>query len=463
MAKRNLIVGLFVSAGVILFAVGLFLIGNRKKAFDHHMVLYTEFADLGGVAKGAKVRVAGMEGGQVTGIDIPDSPSARFRVRMQVDTKLRGLIRTDSIASVATEGVVGDTYILIHTGSVHAQAAAAYATLPGKEPFDLAALLDKGNKLVGDAGKTINDADATIKQLGGSLQGTLGGVNVAVANANDVIAGIKQGRGAVGLLLRDEKFSAEVQHTLDNAQDASGSLAHASTRTDQLIADIQSRNLPQKVDDTLKSAQDAAGQLDATSKQLNQTIAEATAPDRSGLSAGENLRDSLSNADNATANLADDTEALKHEFFFQGFFKKRGYYQLSELSPATYRTNKVFVNPADHRLWLPTASLFDTQADGTEQLSARGKSALDEALAQGGGEFTNQALVVEGYSGGADASTRLAVSRRRSVLVSHYLQAHFQLEAAHVGYIGLDNAPPAGVGHDGWDGVCVVVLAPRHK
>ena len=460
--KRNLFAGLFVLAALTLFAAGLFLVGNRNKAFDHHVEFYADYSNLNGLAKGAKVRVSGMEAGQVVDIQIPSSPSSQFRVKMQIDAKLRGLVRTDSVTTIGTQGVVGDIYLLIHSGSPQAPAAGNLSTLPTKEPFDFDALLEKGNGVINDADKTINDTDKTITQLGGSLQTTLGRADTTISNVNDVVAGIKQGRGAVGLLLRNQQFAGEVQQTVDNAQKATGSLAHASGQADQMISSLQSRNLPQKVDDTLSSARSATAQLDATSKQLKQTLAEATAPDSQGNTAGANLRDSLANANAATANLSEDTEALKHEFFFKGFFKKRGYYTLDNIDPARYRADKVFTSPLNQRFWLSAAGLFETGSDGAEQLSTGGKEMLDDAVTRDGGSAILQPIVIEGYSNSADEATQVAVSRRRSILVSQYLQKHFLLNPQNVGFVALAGTPPTNAGHAGFDGVSINVLRPKN-
>jgi hypothetical protein len=101
MAKKNLIVGLFVLAALALFTVGLFLIGNRHEAFSRHMDFYTEFTDLAGLTKGTKVQVAGMDAGQIIEIDVPDSPEGP-------DAILRGeFVVKDpaSFAAVLTNGV----------------------------------------------------------------------------------------------------------------------------------------------------------------------------------------------------------------------------------------------------------------------------------------------------------------------------------------------------------------------
>src|SRR6201993_4987605 len=132
MSRRYLAVGVFIIAGVTLFALGIFLVGSRHEAFSHYVLLYTEFADLDGVTKGSKVQVAGMDAGQVTRIEVPDSPSGHFRVEMKVDEQLHGLVRTDSVVTVDTEGVVGETFLTIHSGTPTATMAQADSVLQSK-------------------------------------------------------------------------------------------------------------------------------------------------------------------------------------------------------------------------------------------------------------------------------------------------------------------------------------------
>ena len=201
MSRQYLAVGIFIIAGATLFALGIFLVGSRHEAFAQHIVLYTEFVDLGGVTKGSKVQVAGMDAGQVTKIDVPRSPTGRFRVQMKVDEQLHGLVRADSVVTVDTEGVVGDTFLTIHPGSPNAAIAKADSVLQSKPPVSMSDLLTHGVGIM-------NDADATLKQVGGKLNTALDGVNGAVNNANDLLVGLKEGRGTAGMLLRDEDMAA---------------------------------------------------------------------------------------------------------------------------------------------------------------------------------------------------------------------------------------------------------------
>ena len=106
-------VGLFITIGFCLLTGLLFLIGDRQEAFNKHLELKTEFSNLNGLASGAKVRVAGFDAGKIKKIDIPKSASAKFRLEIQVEEKLHGMIRKDSVVSIETDGVVGDKFVLV--------------------------------------------------------------------------------------------------------------------------------------------------------------------------------------------------------------------------------------------------------------------------------------------------------------------------------------------------------------
>jgi phospholipid/cholesterol/gamma-HCH transport system substrate-binding protein len=451
MNNKNLLVGLFVVSGLALFAVGIALIGNRHEAFARHVDFYTEFVNLAGLSKGAKVQVAGMDAGEVLDIGVPDSPSSRFRVKLRIDEKLHGLVRTDSVASIGTEGVVGDTFLLIRPGSVHASTAAPLATLPTKEPLEISELLEGGKGL-------INDADGTLRVVSGKLTMAIDGVTTTVSNMNDVVVGLKQGHGPAGMLLQDKVLATQIQQTLTNAQQATASLGHASGQADALISDLQSRHLPQKADETMNTVKSATSSLDESARQIQQTVAETTLPDEQGVSAGTNIRESLSNANATTANMADATEALKHNFFFRGFFRHRGYYNLADLSPDQYRKDQLFMKPTNYRAWLSADELFQNKPNGSEQLTLGGKTLLDAALTRYGDSFVESPIVIEGYKGGDDPSSQLALSRSRAILVREYLKSHYQLDPRNLGIVSMKTSAPDGVGHSTWDGICVVIL-----
>jgi len=456
MKNRNFIVGLFVIIGLALFTVGLFLIGNRHDAFAQHMDFYAEFTNLAGLSKGAKVQVGGMDAGQILDIGIPDSPSSRFRVKLRIDEKMHGLVRADSVVTIGTEGVVGDTFVLIRPGSANAPAAAANSTLPSKEPTDIADLLNQGKGVLADVDDTVRNAKGLLNTVSGNLDSTLDVAKTTISNANDLVVGLKEGQGPAGMLLKDQALADEVRKTVANAQQATANLSLASSQVNGLMSDVASRHFPQKVDDTLVNVKSAAANLDASSQQIHQTMTEIVQPDEQGVTAGANIRESLSNVNAATANMADDTEALKHNFFFKGFFKHRGYYNLAHMDPDKYRKDPVFTRSSNYRVWLPANELFQRDSNGQEQLTAQGKALLDNTIAESGDAIVASPIVVEGYWGGSNAADQLALSRSRAILVRQYIQTHFQLDPGNVGAVSMMNVPPAGLDHPTWDGICIV-------
>ena len=89
-SSRLIGVGVFVIGGLLIFALGLFMIGDRRFLFSDLFDLHAEFEQIAGLQDGAAVRVNGMDAGEVTDIDIPPSPAGRFRVRMRVRAKRCG-------------------------------------------------------------------------------------------------------------------------------------------------------------------------------------------------------------------------------------------------------------------------------------------------------------------------------------------------------------------------------------
>jgi phospholipid/cholesterol/gamma-HCH transport system substrate-binding protein len=454
MSRRYLAVGIFIIAGVTLFALGIFLVGSRHEAFSHHVLLYTEFADLDGVTKGSKVQVAGMDAGQVTRIVVPDSPSGHFRVEMKVDESLHGLVRTDSVVTIDTQGVVGETFITIHSGSPNAAVAQADSLLQSKPPISMSDLLTHGLGIM-------NDADATIKQVGGKLNVALDGVNGAVGNANDLLVGLKEGRGPAGMLLRDEKMAAQIRETMSNVQSTTSNLNQASGRVNSLVADVQKRQLPQKLDDTMTQIRSASTQANTTIEQVHQSLTQALGPDANGVTAGQNISEALTNVNVATGNMAEDTEALKHNFFFKPYFNHRGYYNLSSLSPREYRRSRLFAGPNNSRVWLRADSLFQREANGSEELSQDGKRTIDAAVVSFGDSIFTHPIVVEGYSDAVAPADALSFSYARAQIVRNYLEARYTFEAKNVGVMPLSATPPTGLGHEHWSGVCLLVAEKK--
>ena len=178
-AARLIGVGVFVVGGLVIFALGLFMIGDRRFLFDDLFMVNAEFAQVAGLRDGAAVRVNGLEAGEVLDIAIPPSPAGRFRVRMRLREELRPLVRADSVASIRTDGIVGGRYVQIEAGSESSPAVDDGGVLKAREPFDFADLLDQH--------ETIDSVNVTINELRSHLNEVVGLVKVTATNANELV------------------------------------------------------------------------------------------------------------------------------------------------------------------------------------------------------------------------------------------------------------------------------------
>ncbi len=466
MKNHPIFAGIFVFTALLLFTAGLFLIGNQNKAFSRHVNFYTEIEDINGIVPGSPVRLSGFNAGQVTAIALPVQPAGRFRIRLQIDSKLSALVRDNSLVTVETDGIVGAKFLQIHEGTNSSKQAPLGATLPSAEPFEISALENKVSGILDNANSTMSDLRGRMDGAIDSIHATANNADGMVTNANGIVSGVRQGKGTVGMLLTDRQTESEVKQTISSAQETATNLSQASLRVGEVVTDLQRRGLAQKAEDTLNNAKDAASQLDQSSHKINTTLDQVLGPDRNGADAATNLRESLANVNRTTANLADDTEAIKHEFFFRGFFKKRGYFSLQELTPDQYRNNRFFQNHDNRRDWLGADDAFnkDTPGDatGNEVLSEAGAMQIDQFVGQAKDTIFDEPLVVEGYSDEPSNADEIAISQSRSLLVARYLERRFHLKPKNVGIMPLNATPPPSSGKNSWNGACIVLL-PRAK
>ena len=90
------------------------------------------------------------------------------------------------------------------------------------------------------------------------------------------------------------------------------------------------------------------------------------------------VKQTMDDARSAIEGLADNMDALKHNFLLRGFFKGRGYFDLAQMSPADYRRGTL-TKGSDRRVvrvWGRADLLFEPEPDHqeNERLTAPGKA-----------------------------------------------------------------------------------------
>ena len=110
---RDLVVGLFVLAGLAALAYLSIQVGGVAYNGPGGLRLYATFEEVGGLRPRAPISIAGVKIGQVAEIGL--DPSLRARVALDVDAGLR--LPVDTSARILTSGLLGDQFVALEPGA----------------------------------------------------------------------------------------------------------------------------------------------------------------------------------------------------------------------------------------------------------------------------------------------------------------------------------------------------------
>jgi hypothetical protein len=161
---QALLLGVVVLVGGGLIAAAVFAVGSRQWFGSRTLTVQATFSNIQGVEVGTRVRVRGLDVGEVVGIDLGgDGVVLTMRIRQE----FRGQVRKDSQAQIVSVGMLGAKAVEIHPGSVNAPAADEgdqLASLPSKELTDavekFTTTIDNVAKGEGTLGKLARDPQA---------------------------------------------------------------------------------------------------------------------------------------------------------------------------------------------------------------------------------------------------------------------------------------------------------------
>jgi phospholipid/cholesterol/gamma-HCH transport system substrate-binding protein len=460
-SKDKTAMGAFLIGGFLLFGVGLFLIGDRRMLFSESTHYHTEFAQVSALEAGAKVRVGGMDAGEIVEILVPRKPGDKFRLKFRIVEKLVPVVRTDSVASIGTDGLLGSKFLHIDIGTTGP--APPEWTLPSREPFEIGDLLTRIRETVNgvdkafgevkgdisDATKSVAESAKHVDQIIVAAQVPIGKATEAAGRITDdfsvIVARVKAGEGTLGKLLNDDSVYTNVSNSSREIVQLLANLRQTSDDVKNLVARFKAGDVPEDLERTVKNVSES-------SEKIKTLIAGFQPSVGGGDGIAGDLRATLGSAREAMSDLAENLEALKHGFFFRGFFKDRGFYDLESLSAAEYQSKDFEKNVTKERTWIHQDQLFIVESDGSETLSDPGRKKLDSMIANFL-RFTNdRAVIVEGYAAAGTVDEQFVRSRARATKVRDYLIKKFTLSP---GYIGV---MPMGAVVGSADGIALVLL-----
>jgi phospholipid/cholesterol/gamma-HCH transport system substrate-binding protein len=187
--------GAFIVATLTILAVGIFIIGSKQFLFSSTYKLKAQFDNVEGLDQGGDVRVGGVHVGTVRAIELPHQPGQKVTVVMDLGKSTHEIIKKDSVASIETEGLLGNQYLAISSGSASTADVHDGDTIASHPPLEMSDLLLKASGLLDTSQQAIQNATR------------------ATANLDAISGKINSGTGTVGALVNDKQLYNNLERT----------------------------------------------------------------------------------------------------------------------------------------------------------------------------------------------------------------------------------------------------------
>lgn len=232
--SRELKVGIFVTAALVIGGILVFIIGDRSAMFASKTEYEAIFDSVSGLRAGSPVRIAGIDVGTVKDVSFGDD--GRVHVRVEVREDASAFVREGSTASVGSKGLLGDQLIEITVGQ--GEPLPPGSTIPTSEASMLQEFL----------GETGRDAEAVVRNINRATEGlaeTLGDPAVqedirGIVHNLQVLSTLAQEEdGTVRRLFADPEMADDLQATLRSLRGSSNELNQTLRGVRRIIAEVE--------------------------------------------------------------------------------------------------------------------------------------------------------------------------------------------------------------------------------
>lgn len=311
---RNLKLGAFVLAGTVFLIIVLYMIGAKRNLFSNTFTITADFYNVNGLMAGNNVRFSGINVGTVESVEIISDSSVR--VVMLIQDKVKQYIKKNSVATVGTDGLMGNKLVNINAAKDGSTAPSIeegdeLKTLRPIETDEMIRTLSTTNdniKNITTDLKTIAQKINSRNTLWSLLMDTVVAENIKQAVVNIKMAGsnaavvigdlhhltneMKGGKGLIGTLITDTTLSTRLDHTMVKLNLAGDNLAVIT------------------------------GDLGNVSKKINTNEGTLGMLIMDTMFV-KDLKSAMKNLDSGTGNFNENMEALKHNILLRKYFKKK--------------------------------------------------------------------------------------------------------------------------------------------
>ncbi len=183
--------GIFVSIGIVILLVTIFLIGNQKNLFGSNFKIQANFKNVSGLQVGNVVRFGGINVGSVKDINILNDTTVQ--VTLELKTSVKKFIKQDAIANIGTDGLMGDKIIQVSAGTAAAAVVKENSLINGKNPLSMDEVMIKLNSIATNAESMTNGLAS-------------------------IVAKVNNGEGSLGRLINNDKLAKSLEGTINSTR-----------------------------------------------------------------------------------------------------------------------------------------------------------------------------------------------------------------------------------------------------
>jgi phospholipid/cholesterol/gamma-HCH transport system substrate-binding protein len=189
--------GIFITGGLALFVIAIFIIGKQKNLFNPVFKLTTTFYNVSGLQVGNNVRFSGITVGTVNNIKIINDSTVQ--VDMLIRKEVQQFVKTDCEAGVGSAGLIGDKVLIITQGSNTARSVKDGQRIVSSEPVETDAIM-------------------------ASLKVTAANAEIISGQLAEIMVKVNGGKGTIGRLIQDTTIAENLSQTMVNIKSSSKGL-----------------------------------------------------------------------------------------------------------------------------------------------------------------------------------------------------------------------------------------------
>lgn len=230
-------VGIFVLVALIAFLGMIYALGARARLFESRYVVHADFTEVAGLQEGATVRLAGVQIGRVTGVNLPGQPGGKVRVDLTITRRYADRIRRDSTARVETQGLLGDKIVEITVGTAEAPIVQPGETLASRDPTDFGQVVRGSADTIKNVAALTDSLRKTAEAFNETrivedIAGATGSARRATDQLARITTEVERGRGWAHALVYEEPKAlqrlndllAKTQQVLDRIDRGEGAI-----------------------------------------------------------------------------------------------------------------------------------------------------------------------------------------------------------------------------------------------